>query len=233
MAAANGQSPNCTALYGDRWSEMVSDKVMDLYNSIPKKGKPQGREVTVLAAFLISSPSQGQYLLNSDYLLICWFIWFIAALLVPLSEQDYALIYWFQFGEGYKTMHLSLKEFKKLIQTFKVNFLVVKMIQNFWMWMKFMNFLQRCLILLHCFLYTEVEVVSLGTGTKCIGRSSRSSNGDVVNDSHAEIIARRALMRFFTLLLSLLIFKFSLKMGCIWSCKSFRNILVFKIVNFL
>ena len=42
-----------------------------------------------------------------------------------------------------------------------------------------------------------MKVVSVGSGTQCITGDKMSTEGLVVNDSHAEVVARRSLMRFF------------------------------------
>ena len=49
---------------------------------------------------------------------------------------------------------------------------------------------------------TDLFVISLATGTKCIGNEYGNKEGNMLHDSHAEILARRALVHF--LLTSLL-----------------------------
>jgi hypothetical protein len=45
----------------------------------------------------------------------------------------------------------------------------------------------------------QFEILSIGTGTKCLGgeKEERGTQGCLLHDSHAEVIARRSLIRFF------------------------------------
>ncbi|XP_036338282.1 tRNA-specific adenosine deaminase 1 isoform X1 [Rhagoletis pomonella] len=51
-------------------------------------------------------------------------------------------------------------------------------------------------ILLHNATEEKTNVVTIGCGTKCIGKSKLCNSGLILNDSHAEILARRAFLRY-------------------------------------
>ena len=42
------------------------------------------------------------------------------------------------------------------------------------------------------------DVIALGTGNTCINGDGLSMDGRVLNDSHAEVIARRSLLKYVT-----------------------------------
>lgn len=42
----------------------------------------------------------------------------------------------------------------------------------------------------------KLKILSLATGSKCLPQTSLSSNGTLINDSHAEVLARRGFLRF-------------------------------------
>ena len=42
----------------------------------------------------------------------------------------------------------------------------------------------------------DITVISMGTGTKCAGKSREDTNGFIMSDSHAEILARRGFTRW-------------------------------------
>ncbi|KAK5640403.1 hypothetical protein RI129_011214 [Pyrocoelia pectoralis] len=75
---------------------------------------------------------------------------------------------------------LSIEQFNCLPKTGKPN------VNNEWTVL--------CCIIKEHTVKNNFEVVSLGTGSKCIGKSKMSANGCILNDSHAEIICRRAFL---------------------------------------
>ena len=105
--------------------EAIARAVLEQYEALPKKGKPQPNEYTVLAGFVVTQPELG----------------------VHQEQQTGALL-----GQNEDNPAQSPTQHP----TFDLE-------------------------------HASLHVVSLGTGTKCLGFSNRSGSGDVINDSHAEV----------------------------------------------
>ncbi|XP_018804214.1 PREDICTED: tRNA-specific adenosine deaminase 1 [Bactrocera latifrons] len=56
-------------------------------------------------------------------------------------------------------------------------------------------------ILMHDTAKGTIKVVSIGCGTKCVGKKNLCCQGFILNDSHAEVLARRAHLRYIYYLL--------------------------------
>jgi tRNA-specific adenosine deaminase 1 len=48
----------------------------------------------------------------------------------------------------------------------------------------------------------SLEVVAVGTGTKCLGQGEESADGDLVHDSHAEVVAKRSFVLYLVSVIS-------------------------------
>lgn len=146
------------------WGTMIADVVMAKYRSLPKKGKPQGVEATVLAAFVLTPGARSCVnFLNCGSLFFFYVNFFIMIIIInlrafPVSPHCHR----HPANPSFEVLGLRENDFVRFI---------------------------FCIV-------TGLKVIAMGTGTKCIGRSKMSSAGDLVNDSHAEVIARRALLRW-------------------------------------
>jgi hypothetical protein len=107
------------------FSEAVARAVLEQYEALPKKGKPQLNEYTVLAGFVAT-----QQELDG-----------------PQNQQTGFSV------QGEDNPALLPMQHDPLVMPG----------------------------------HASLHVVSMGTGTKCLGFSNRSENGDVINDSHAEV----------------------------------------------
>lgn len=115
------------------FGKAIAQAVLDQYKMLPKTGKPQPNEYTVLAGFVVTEPQPSLDQMQQT-----------GSPVQGLEELPA------QHDQGTMSLHGPVSR----------------------------------------------HVVSLGTGTKCLSMSKRSQNQDVLNDSHAEVIARRAFLRW-------------------------------------